>query len=493
MNTASADPPHLPLSRFRAAIAWGVVPVCLALVVSLGRNMGWLPLPRGVEIGAYALVILVHMWLSGVARDLRVGAVLAVIATTGFIANAAGGEPIVVLLALALTLAVFYFLLNTAGVAVALKLGDRQEQREFREKSRHEKIARVLALREELGASPYPRVTRPEEERNYDHVLRFIPGVMFFLGLVLEVALRRYDPQRTFLSNQGNGADIGAVAALTMIIGIVSYAGYFLIGYLSRRFWATMKWTALAFIASGLAVFLQIYTPLEMIRDPRYTQNLAVGLVFSVLIALAGLIASESQKRLRRQFQRQNRDPRVMQEELTVLLESLGEVQRVAVLSVDVAGSTRMKEGQDPLVVEWCFGEYQRLVAEVTLQFGGRVESTAGDGAILSFGQAEDAIAAAAEMLRTIAQFNETRNRLPSPFAVRIGAHIGESRGALEQVQYTDLIDHAAHIEANTPTGCVGLSEAMRAALPHLEGEPLGSSVDNRSVTILSASVLQKA
>jgi hypothetical protein len=84
------------------------------------------------------------------------------------------------------------------------------------------------------------------------------------------------------------------------------------------------------------------------------------------------------------------KDPARERQDLLKQLNNLQErltsgSQDMTFLSVDIVGSTRMKEGVDPLAVEYTFNEYQEFVKRVSHKYGGRVHSTSGDGLICAF------------------------------------------------------------------------------------------------------------
>jgi hypothetical protein len=78
--------------------------------------------------------------------------------------------------------------------------------------------------------------------------------------------------------------------------------------------------------------------------------------------------------------------------QLVALQEKLrsGE-QSMTFMSVDIVGSTRMKEIADPLSIEFTFNEYHSFVDMITRRYGGRVHSTAGDGVTCAFDHPQQA------------------------------------------------------------------------------------------------------
>ncbi len=154
----------------------------------------------------------------------------------------------------------------------------------------------------------------------------------------------------------------------------------------------------------------------------------------------------------------------------------------VCVMVVDVAGSTGMKHGANPLLAEYSFREYQRFVEEICVDHGGRVHSTAGDGAIIGFDSCRRAAAAAREIQRGLFRFNREVNRLPSAFHLRIGMHMDSVPGDLMDVQFSRVIDVAAHVETTAPIGGIALTDSVAKRLPGERLEPATYSVDGFAV-----------
>lgn len=135
--------------------------------------------------------------------------------------------------------------------------------------------------------------------------------------------------------------------------------------------------------------------------------------------------------------------------------------QHTAFLSVDVVGSTVLKKGADPLQVEFTFGEYHRYVEAITRRNGGQLHSTAGDGVTCAFPTADAAYRAARQIQSGLFEFNGARNRLGKPIELRVGIDYGvvvpSGQGATD-VDFSSVIDHAAHLQKACPVGCVALS-----------------------------------
>jgi class 3 adenylate cyclase len=143
--------------------------------------------------------------------------------------------------------------------------------------------------------------------------------------------------------------------------------------------------------------------------------------------------------------------------------------QQMTFLSLDIVGSTRLKEGADPLAVEFTFTEYHRYVEEFVKRNGGRVHSTAGDGVTVAFESPANAFQAARRILAGMPEFNMHRNRLRVPVQLRAGIHHGEvlrSGPDLQDINFSHVIDLAAHLQKEAPVGGVMVSLAAASLMP---------------------------
>ncbi len=143
--------------------------------------------------------------------------------------------------------------------------------------------------------------------------------------------------------------------------------------------------------------------------------------------------------------------------------------QSMTFLSVDIVGSTRMKEKSDPLNVEFTFNEYHQFIERVTRKHSGRVHSTAGDGVTCAFDHAQQAFAAAKNMQTEILELNTFRNKIGMPIVLRVGLHSGTvvapNADDIKSVNFAHVIDIAAHIQKACPPGGVAVSDTAVAYL----------------------------
>jgi class 3 adenylate cyclase len=144
-------------------------------------------------------------------------------------------------------------------------------------------------------------------------------------------------------------------------------------------------------------------------------------------------------------------------------------MQFMTFLSVDIVGSTRMKEIADPLAVEYTFNEYHEFVARVAHKYGGRVHSTAGDGMTCAFEHPQHAFAAAKNIQAGIIELNMLRNRIGSPIVLRCGIHVGQvmtpEGGDVKAVNFSHVIDVASHLQKVAPPGGIAVSDSAVAQI----------------------------
>ena len=165
-------------------------------------------------------------------------------------------------------------------------------------------------------------------------------------------------------------------------------------------------------------------------------------------------------------------------EERQALLRQLVDIQdrlradehAATFLSVDIVGSTRMKEIADPLAVEYTFTQYHEFVERIVRKVGGRVHSTAGDGMTCAFEHPQQAFGAARTIQSGLIELNTFRNKVGVPIVVRQAVHTGKvlrAEGAdIRSVNFAHVIDIAAHLQKLADPGTVAVSDASAAFLP---------------------------
>lgn len=194
---------------------------------------------------------------------------------------------------------------------------------------------------------------------------------------------------------------------------------------------------------------------------------------FTLLGAVAGMGLQKATDRYRKPLGL--RDPLKERQDLLRQLVDLqdklksGE-QSCTFLSVDIVGSTRMKAGADPLSVEFTFNEYHQFVERTVKRYGGRVHSTAGDGVTAAFDHPQAAFGAAKNIQAGLMELNAFRNKLGEPIALRQGIHTGTvvapDATDVTTLEFSSVIDLAAHFQKAAPPGGIAVSDPAGAFLP---------------------------
>ena len=164
----------------------------------------------------------------------------------------------------------------------------------------------------------------------------------------------------------------------------------------------------------------------------------------------------------------------MMLQQLVALQEKLrsGE-QSMTFVSVDIVGSTMMKERSDPLSIEFTFNEYHQFVERIVRRYGGRVHSTAGDGVTCAFDHPQSAFGAARTIQAGVMELNAYRNKIGVPIVLRVGVHTGTVVAPdvddITKLNFAHVIDIAAHMQKYCPPGGVAVSDASSI---YLHGGP---------------------
>jgi class 3 adenylate cyclase len=200
------------------------------------------------------------------------------------------------------------------------------------------------------------------------------------------------------------------------------------------------------------------------------------------LSALSGIVGAIQTKTLEEFNLQRNDEASLIAEQLRIQWRLAEKTCDTTVMVVDVVRSTQMKEGADPLEVEYSFRKFQTWIADIALSHGGEVTSIAGDGAVLSFPNCHNAFLSAQEIQRRMSSFNQSWNRLATRFRVRIGLHVGEVHADLGKVQFAQVIDIAAHLQKLAPAGGVAVTSEIVDSLGASSFVPLAVKSDSRNV-----------
>ncbi|MFQ3587498.1 MAG: adenylate/guanylate cyclase domain-containing protein [Fimbriimonadaceae bacterium] len=377
------------------------------------------------------------------------------------------------------------FIASTGGALYRV----RKARREEKELSRQELIARYLELQERLQrATESPSVSSNGPTFNSEVARRFNRHPLLIslaVGFLLSIPAVLFDVDPT----QPDVLSQSAPPWVTLTLFLVSALGTMAaiaVGYLSEMF----RRATLAGLLFAVGSFLAYLLPIEsfgphMLGWILSTPVSLFSVLFTLFCAYAGAVAAQIQSQAVRQKRLQENDPAALLAEMVRLQWRLSTgAAKCSVLVLDVAKSTAMKAGADPLLVEFSFRAYQDWVRETCRRRGGRVVSTAGDGVVVAFDVPAQALAAARDLQDDVVRFNAVGNRLALPFRLRAGLHAGDVAGELNEVQFTGVIDVASHIESVAPVGGIAVSGEFADLLPEEEFVPLEESVDGHRVLV---------
>jgi class 3 adenylate cyclase len=386
------------------------------------------------------------------------------------------------IVALSLTLAALaaFSVVGLAGLLGSYELS-RREASEKDWLSRRDLVRRLLEARDRLREAESGMAVREPQPTLWSRMLPTLlaPVVAVAVAVVFSPTLRAADPQAGYrfdlrmLTGVGAGLAVAAAHALAL----------FAIGYSS----GSLRWG----VATGVLYFVA-WNVADALGNPAAGRTSfwdlpaayhALGAAYTVGLACVGSALRKVSDWRQRVARLKRQDVSALRQEVIDLEWRLAPTQQTqCVLAVDVKGSTRLKEGADPLVAEACFREYQELVRRTCERFGGKVHATAGDGAFVGFADAASAYNAALAVLGAMPEFNEHVNKLDAPFRLRVGIHQDEVFGELSEVQFSRALDVAAHIEGAAPVDGIAVSDAVAAVLPELAFFRAPNDVDGYAV-----------
>lgn len=131
-----------------------------------------------------------------------------------------------------------------------------------------------------------------------------------------------------------------------------------------------------------------------------------------------------------------------------------------AILAADVVGYSRLMGRDESGTVARLRRTRELLLSPILARRGGRIVKLTGDGAIIEFASAVEALSAAIEFQQAMA--DETRNEPPdSALQFRIGLHLGDLIVEGDDL-YGDGVNVAARLEAEAPASGIVVSGAAR-------------------------------
>jgi class 3 adenylate cyclase/TolB-like protein/Tfp pilus assembly protein PilF len=134
-----------------------------------------------------------------------------------------------------------------------------------------------------------------------------------------------------------------------------------------------------------------------------------------------------------------------------------------AILFADVVGSSRLMGRDESGTVARLLEHLNRRLVPAAERCGGRVIRLTGDGGLVEFGSAVDALRAAIEFQQAMIEANRHR---PEEEAIvfRVGLHLGDVIVEGDDI-YGDDVNVAARLEAEAPPGGIVVSRAVREAV----------------------------
>jgi adenylate cyclase len=292
---------------------------------------------------------------------------------------------------------------------------------------------------------------------------RDVPHARRYLAVLIETSLPTFA-----LYLQINA--MGPAEALGFIVPLM-YTLFIILSTLRLDFWLS---TFTGFVAGAqLLAMTLFYRPEQFAGEP--DPGVAYHIVRSLVLLVCGLLAGLVGMQLRRQFETsiaaatardritnlfgQHVSPQVVERLMAEGASTGSDIRRVAVMFVDFRSFTAAARTRPPQeVVDRLDGAFAVLV-EILDRHGGIVNKFLGDGFLALFGApfeaadaAEQAVAAAREMLAANEHFNRTTSW---PLRIGIGIHIGEvvagNIGSPRRKEYTvigDTVNFASRLEA---------------------------------------------
>jgi serine/threonine protein kinase/class 3 adenylate cyclase len=173
------------------------------------------------------------------------------------------------------------------------------------------------------------------------------------------------------------------------------------------------------------------------------------------------------------------------------------EKRHLAFLAIDVVGSTKMKIGEDKLVIEHAFVEYKKFIERILKNNEIWKVAWTPDGIMCAFPTSQDAVNAAQEVLRGLDWFNDGVHQLRTKFNVRCGVNAGEvvfpDAKRMEEVS-DEAVDCAGHMQKYAAPGTVWVSALVHDELKDYSGfKSIETKVDGHRVFEWRAEAKQEA
>ena len=344
-----------------------------------------------------------------------------------------------------------------------------------------EYVRLAVKLRAEKEKKSFVSNLRSQYRTLEPHTRRF---VLSGAAAASSALLMTADARMTAFTQKNLHADYGIftmLATITIVLGIYNV-------FLSRNM-KTAAWSG-ACLTGGLFLMNSVFSLLLGVQA--YVDTTAFPMV-TIGGALGGVALFKFAEKYRGNLGL--KDPAKERQDLLRQLNQLQDRltsgrQEMTFLSVDIVGSTRMKEGADPLAVEYTFSEYQEFVSRISQKYGGRVHSMAGDGIISAFDHPQQAFMAAKNIHAGLIELNTLRNRIGIPIILRSGIHSGAviapKSGDITSVSFSHVIDLASHLQKSAPAGGIAVSDT---ATSQIAGGSIAVGQDRIQVLDIGATV----
>jgi class 3 adenylate cyclase len=358
----------------------------------------------------------------------------------------------------------------------------RREEAVLRRRSRQELLQRLFEIEEALRRPEIPleEPRLPWLNGIRRNIFLWAGGVGAALGLLVSVSMLFFPapPEGSQPTDAYTGFFLSQLV-LSVVTILMQMGMSFLGGGPVRSILVSLVFG----YASTLVAFIPIGSSASRVMSEHMLGNFIAGTLMAVVFGLfAGLGASVEQRALQAR-RRQANDPQVLLSEFVEIQRLLNPMSKSkCVMVVDAAKSSTMKANADPLIAEWSFRAYQEFIAEHVRSCGGAIYSTAGDGAMASFDSASCAFECARTIQTKIADFNAYVNKLKDPFRLRIGIHCGEVSGELDEVEFTAVLDIAAHVEAASQVGGIAVTASVKDQLPDQRFAEIQDVIDEQRV-----------
>jgi CheY-like chemotaxis protein/class 3 adenylate cyclase len=122
-------------------------------------------------------------------------------------------------------------------------------------------------------------------------------------------------------------------------------------------------------------------------------------------------------------------------------------------ISIDVVGSTQLKNSENDQDILYTFLSYHKLIRELAYNCHGEIITVSGDGVMCRFERADDAASAVKQILEALPDFNKHQNRLSRSMSIRMGINTGQ---VYEHRDVTpgQLASHTIDVAGKLQQGC---------------------------------------